>query len=212
MSLRSYLFPRTLLVTSSPYNTHIRVNEHMGKLKLLVNGSPQSGTSIDTLWKCAFRQFHIDLLKPKTALVLGLGGGTVLPMLGALSPGIRITCVEIDPIMIDIAKRYFHVGRIPSCRILEGDARSYVAARPSRVDLAVVDVFSGFTIPAFVEDPEFWKDLMGCVVPGGCIVLNYLRELEYKQKADKLLTMLQELVPTTRYCEIENNRFFFLCI
>src|SRR3990167_4267490 len=99
MTWFSYIFPQTILRTSSKYNSHIRINEERGKLKLLVNGSRESGEYIEKLWKEAFAAFGLGSGLnapqglPPSILVLGVAGGTVIHLLHHMYPIATITGV-----------------------------------------------------------------------------------------------------------------------
>lgn len=198
------LFPHTVFRTSSPYNTDIRVVEEWGGRKLLVNGSRQSGPYIRGLWQKAFRAFRLDEITNLTRiLVLGLGGGTVIEMLRKRYPTAIITAVDIDPVMIAIAKQYFGIGTLPRVRLICADAKTFVKKPTKPFDLVIVDVFFGRHIPGFVETKQFWK-----AIRARTVMLNYLRELAYREKSDALYALLGSTFGAVRDFSIANNRFF----
>lgn len=199
-----------LLKTSSPYNQDIRVFGGFWGPKLFVNGSWQSGPYIKKLWVSAFKRFRIDrLLNIQTILVLGIGGGTVIELLARQYPNATITAVDIDKTMIDIAKRYFRSDLIANLRVVQGDAKEFVRSS-SCYELVIVDLFIGPKIPEFVSSTPFLKNLHAIVRPGGYLVMNYLRELEYQTKSDELMLRLNALWGHVEDMNLYNNRFFFV--
>lgn len=209
MSLFSLFIPQTILHTSSQFNPDIRIINEWGGLKLLVNGSRQSGPYIRKLWKKAFRAFHFESVQEiHSILVLGIGGGTVIELLSIRYPQAIITAIDIDQTMIDIAKKYFHLDRIPRLSIRCEDANRYDSKR-NHFDLIIIDLFIGREIPSFVETRAFSQRLKRILTPGGRLILNYLRELEYQGKSDGLLVKLNAIFPDVRDYPIANNRFFF---
>jgi len=213
MSWKSYLFPQTILITSSPYNRHIRVNEEWGKMKLLVDGSSQSGAYIKKLWKKALKRFAVNTHLPvRNTLVLGVGGGTVISLLHDLFPHMTQTCVDRDNVIIDIAKKYFSIGQIPNITLIEVDAQKYVqrlVKEKKMYDCIVVDLFSGPHVPEFVSDERFLRLLKIILTENGCILINYLREREYKKKSDELDRSLQSVFSEVKDFPIAYNRFFY---
>lgn len=200
--------PRTVLRTSSDYNDDIRVVREWGGMKLLVNGSRQSGQHIRNLWLRAFHAFRLETFREITSiLVLGIGGGTVIELLAVRYPQAKITAVDIDQTIIDIAKRYFHMDQISKLQILRNDANTFVKGR-KHYDLIVIDLFIGRKIPAFVGQKTFFQRLKRILAPGGRLVLNYLREREYQKKSDGLFLKLDAMFPDVRDYPIANNRFF----
>ncbi len=199
-------------MTSSCYNPDIRLVREWGGFKLLVNGSPQSGSYIRMLWSRAFRKFHVDHYQNiNSVLVLGVGGGTVIDLLEKRFPLAGITAVDIDPTIIKIAKEYFKVDRLPNVHLLRADANAFVteSAKTGKVfDLVVVDVFVGPKIPTFVSGAPFLTSLHTIVKPGGHLLINYLRELEYQEKSDALFVRLRGLWRYVEDLKLYNNRFF----
>jgi len=59
----------------------------------------------------------------KRVLVLGLGGGVISTYLGRFLPDATIDTVELDPGVIDVAKKYFGVRETGKSRLFEGDGR-----------------------------------------------------------------------------------------
>lgn len=222
MTWLSYFFPQTLVITSSKYNQLIRVNEEFGKPKLLVNGSRQSGGYIKGLWEAAFKVFEIEkrsdlstkgpTLSIMQILVLGVAGGTVIHLLNKIYPNAIITAVDIDKKMIDIGFKYFSLGTFKNLTVIEFDAKDYVRKtikKNLKFDLIIVDLFSGREIPQFVESPVFLKALKKLLSDNGSIIINYLRELEYKEKSEKLANELKKMFRQVKDFEIKLNRFFF---
>ncbi|MDO8451771.1 MAG: fused MFS/spermidine synthase [bacterium] len=215
MSLLSYLFPREVAHSSTKYNRDIRVIEERGKKSLLINGSRQSGQYIEMLWKKTCNRFGIhDRLLFKNILVLGVGGGSVIHLLSRLYPGARITAVDIDPEIIEIGKEFFGLDVLPNLRFVEADAKEYLEyiakGRSDRVDFIVVDVFVGSTIPAFVESGKFLLSVRQAVNDRGVVVINFLRELAYLEKSERLKKNLSKIFSSVEDFSLYNNRFFFL--
>lgn len=214
MSWVSYLFPRIVLRTKSSYNRDIRVIEEAGRLKLLVNGSRQSGPYIEKLWRYALDHFRIDDDQVvKRILVLGVGGGTVIHLLHKIFPKAAITGVEIDPVMIDLGKKYFGLDR-SLVNVFQADAHKYVhkyvQKRAQPFDLIIIDLFVGREIPAFVSSKQFLKELRRLKGESGRIIINYLREQEYSVLSDKLEVKLREFFALVQDAALGNNRFFFV--
>jgi spermidine synthase len=63
---------------------------------------------------------------PRSLLMLGLGGGTAIRQLKHFAPGMRITAVEIDAKMVDLARRYMALDEM-DIDVVVGDAYAYIA-------------------------------------------------------------------------------------
>lgn len=224
MTWLSYIFPQTKLITSSKYNHLIRVNEEYGENKLLVNGSRQSGLYIRKLWQKALldfgiigprlpelKQFQFRESQKNNILVLGVAGGTVIHMLHGLYPKAKITGIDIDKKMIDIGKKYFGLGEISGLSLVNSDALEFVhnaVRRKSKYDLIIVDLSFGRKIPEFVENKDFLLKIKSLLTDHGKVIINYLRELEYKEKSELLLKLLETVFVHVSDAQIARNRFF----
>ena len=203
-------FPVLLFKTSSRFNPDIRVVREWGGMKLLVNRSRQSGPYIKKLWERAFRAFRLDTVGTiKSILVLGIGGGTVIDSLAKQYPTATITAVDIDPTIINIAKEYFGVSKLPNVGLVQEDAEKFVYKKMKPFDLIIVDLFIGREIPKFVESVLFHRALKRLCASDSVMVINYLRELEYQKKSDALFQTLKTIFRDVRDFPVANNRFFF---
>ncbi len=214
MSWLSYIYPQTVIRTSTKYNQDIRVNEEYGRYKLLVNGSRQSGAYIEMLWKKAFDNFNISSRLPiDKILVLGVAGGTVIHLLHRMFPKASIQGVDIDQEMIDIGLTYFGLKNIDNARIECADAKNFIvkAAKHKKLyDLIIVDLFSGRIIPDFVGEKSFLFHLRRLAAHRGMIIINYLQELEYFELSKELDHELLNIFGNNNSFSIERNRFFFV--
>jgi len=78
--------------------------------------------------------------KPADVLMLGLGGGTSLRLLQALLPEISLTAVEIDPVMIGLARKHMELDGL-GVTLIEGDAREVVRQMRRKFDVVVDDLY-----------------------------------------------------------------------
>ncbi len=78
--------------------------------------------------------------KPKSLLMLGLGGGTSLRTLRHLLPDLEITAVEIDGEMISLAREYMALDDI-GANIITGDAYAWLVKNRRKFDVIFDDVY-----------------------------------------------------------------------
>lgn len=212
MSLKSYFWSQTIARFSSRYNIDIRVSEDFGKLNLIVNGSIQSGPLIDKLWRKALTAFGIErLAKVRRILVLGVAGGNVIHILRGWFPSAHITGVEIDPVMIDVGRTYFSLKKDRLFTVVREDARIFVDRAISgrnTYDLVIIDTFFGRHVPTWVSEKLFLMKLTSLVSQTGTIVINFLRENEYREMSDVLLDKLRQIFHSVMDTAIARNRFF----
>lgn len=209
MTWTSYIFPRRLLKTNSPYNADIRVLEEYGKPKLLVNGSRQSGEYVKGLWRKALLALGI-LPDPtiKKILIFGVAGGDIIYLLRDIFPTAEMTAVDIDKTMIEIGKQYFGLRSLQYVSFYVSDVRDFIKKNKITYDIVVLDTFNGWSVPDFVFDERFLKQLRTMVRSHGKLIINYIGEKEYKIKSDILFEKLETLFPMVQDVIIYLNRFF----
>ena len=83
----------------------------------------------------------------KRVLVLGLGGGGISTYLAHFLPDATIDSVELDPGVIDIAKKYFGIRETSKSRFFDSDGRVFLNRHKEPYDLIIVDAFTGSYIP-----------------------------------------------------------------
>jgi spermidine synthase len=127
-------------------------------------------------------------------------------------PGVKMTCVEIDKTIIDIAKNYFGMHEILNNTIVHEDAKLSVCrlVKEQKIfDCVIIDLYFGRNIPTFITEQTYLKQIKQLLSPDGCVLINYLREKEYKIKSNSLEHTLKILFPVVHDFEIANNRFFY---
>jgi spermidine synthase len=77
---------------------------------------------------------------PKSLLMLGLGGGTSLRTLRHLCPGIKITALEIDEEMIQLARDHMDLGAL-GIEVIAGDAYGWLRQNRRQFDVIFDDVY-----------------------------------------------------------------------
>lgn len=100
----------------------------------------------------------------------GLGIGTTPAAL--ISHGIHTTLVEIDPVVVDFAQKYFSLPE-PQETIIDDavSVASNFAAQGKKFNYIVHDVFTGGAEPVELFTYEFLKDLHDILEPGGVIAI-----------------------------------------
>jgi spermidine synthase len=79
---------------------------------------------------------------PASVLQIGLGAASITRFLHRHFGQARLTAVEIDPRVVETARRFFKLpDESPNLRIVVGDGHEFVAGAKGRFDLIVVDGF-----------------------------------------------------------------------
>jgi len=156
-----------------------------GSFTLIVGGTPQSHVNLDDPAELFFeyiqRMGHvIDQIgkagEPITAVHLGAGAFTIPRYVHATRPGSRQQVIELEMDLVDLVREHLPLPRDAQIRVRHGDARETLAKLPDgirgKVDLLVVDVFSGPRTPAHVTSLEFYTEAVSLLAPEGVVLVN----------------------------------------
>jgi spermidine synthase len=110
----------------------------------------------------------------KRVLVLGLGGGAVPLYLARFLPDATVDSVEVDPGVIEAAKKYFGLRETERFHLIEGDGRLYLNRHSEKYDVIVLDAFSGSYIPFHMMTKEFYQLVREHLAPHGVVAINIL--------------------------------------
>ncbi|HXV39921.1 MAG TPA: fused MFS/spermidine synthase [Steroidobacteraceae bacterium] len=113
---------------------------------------------------------------PRAARVvdIGLGGGRIASYIHDFIPEARVTCIELDPAVVELAQRYFGVKPGPRLELVTLDGRVYMARSTESFDLILVDAYQGTLVPFHLVTREFYAILQRRLAPGGVVVQNIM--------------------------------------
>jgi spermidine synthase len=151
-----------------------RLDEYEGHRALLVDGVIFSVAVGPETPGFGYWAAMLPQGSPRTALILGLAAGTLAHLLTRQSPGVRITGVDIDPGIIEFARRHFDLDR-PNLEVIVADAFDYVSRCTRQFDYVAVDLFQGAAFHRGVLARWFLRRLAGIAGPEGDIVINMYR-------------------------------------
>jgi spermidine synthase len=109
---------------------------------------------------------------PKKILMIGLGGGVIATYLARFMPDVTITTVELDPGVIEAAKKYFGILESDHVRYLESDGRVFLRRSTDLHDLILVDAYYGDQIPFHLLTKEFYTLVKQRLTPSGAAAFN----------------------------------------
>ncbi len=194
--------PKVIYEADSQYNGKIQVVKQGEVLKLRVKEFNQSISHSSVNAKKMVWGQLVDLLKEQapdftSALILGLGGGTMQHYIAQAFPNVHMTSVEIDPVMIDVARKYFDLDTIPNHRVINEDACRVVIElaefdlQKDSFDVAIVDIFIGDVFPDLGSSGNFLAALKSLVRPGGLVVFNRIYLQRYQDDVNNFIDLLE---------------------
>jgi spermidine synthase len=168
--LLSYIYPVTKTIESK-YSGTLEITWYNGKKHLNSKNANYSYGALQRILKFGIQK--IDLKKVNSILILGLGGGSVVETLREdFNYTKKIEAVEIDPIIIDIAKTEFEISESKILKIHCTDAIDFIVTNTKKFDLIIIDLFIDLTVPSKFKNLEFWKDVLKSKSSKGDIIFN----------------------------------------
>jgi spermidine synthase len=115
-------------------------------------------------------------IKPdaKRVLVLGMGGGAVTKRWWRDYPGMTIDSVEIDPVVVDVARRYFGLPDDSRLGVFTTDARRYIQTTDKTYDVVIVDAYYAESLPFHLTTTEFLTEVKSRMAPDGVLAYNVI--------------------------------------
>ena len=118
-----------------------------------------------------YYQYLIPSANPKTALVLGVGAGTVCRMLLEKFPDVKITGIDNNAEVIQVARDHLKLNEV-NMDLIMGDAFEFVGKTTERYGLIIVDLFNGYWFPMKVLSPPFVQKCKSLLLEGGSLYIN----------------------------------------
>ncbi|RJG51485.1 spermidine synthase [Motilimonas pumila] len=148
------------------------------------------------------------LVKPKSALVLGLGAGCLVSALHHAIKGVRISAVELRPLVIEVAKRFFRLPSSKKITLIPQNANHFIAQKPDRkTDIIFADIYGFKGVDLYQLRPEFIDDCCMHLKEGGSLVLNCWLE---HQTHTALLPFLRRKFSQVWQCELSSGNWVIL--
>lgn len=114
----------------------------------------------------------------RRVLLIGLGAGTIPKRFLRDYPDVVADSIELDPAVVDVARRFFEVREDGRHRIIVQDGRVYLRRVEAKYDLIILDAYFAEGIPFHLATREFLEIVRDRLTPGGLVVSNIIGALE----------------------------------
>lgn len=191
MQAISYIWPVTIKEYTSAISGPLFVRYFMGKKVL---DSATTNYSFGGLQKVLHRA--LELLPWNTRigniLILGLGAGSVVKTLREqFHSRATITGIDIDEVMITIAKEEFDIKESVDTSFMVADAIEWIADNKLPYDLIIIDLFIRDTIPHGATEMNFIDHVIRSLSSGGLLVFNTIPETLSDDNLGSLIEYLE---------------------
>ncbi len=117
--------------------------------------------------------------QPKRALIVGLGGGAMVHFLKVHDPELKVDVVEIDPMIVSVADRYFETRPGGNVEIKNTDGLAYLRSAGVKYDVIYMDAFlrpspgtDVVGVPLHLKNQTFHDQVKARLNPDGIVVFN----------------------------------------
>lgn len=171
----------------SPYH-HVQVIDDDAMRLLSFNGTWETRMSLTNPLTGHFEYteyFHMPWLwnhDVKRVLMIGLGGGSTQRAYLHDYTNVLVETVELDPVVIEVAKQYFTVTESPRHIIHNLDGRVFLQRTTNRFDVILLDAYTstryGSAIPPHLVTKEFFALANDHLTTNGVLAYNVIGQIQ----------------------------------
>ncbi|HXG18239.1 MAG TPA: fused MFS/spermidine synthase [Methylomirabilota bacterium] len=111
---------------------------------------------------------------PQRILLIGLGGGRLQMVLHHYMENTSLYTVELDPLVAEVAQRFFGFATDERQHLILKDGRAYVKGFPTEApfDVILLDAYRAGGVPFHLSTREFYHECRSVLAPGGVVATN----------------------------------------
>ena len=166
----------------------IQVYDENGKRTLSFNGSWETTMSLTNPLTGHFEYteyFQMPWLWNTNihhVLMEGLGGGSTPRAYQHYYTNVMVDVVEIDPVVVEVAKKYFTVAESPTLKINIQDGRVFLRQTTNVYDVILMDAYSttryGSSLPRQLVTKEFFELASQHLSTNGVLAYNVIGQMQ----------------------------------
>lgn len=204
----SYLVPINVLKVKSDVSKSLEVTYNNGEL---VIDSLNTNYSYGSLQRILAKGLNFigreKIQQMNHILILGVAGGSVVQTLkNEFAYVNKITGVEIDESIIDIANKYFHLDKIENLEIVIADAFEFVLRSTTQYDLIIIDIFQDTLMPSFLFEQHFIEKIEDITAVHGHILFNtMILENSQQKRNDAYVLQYDDAFTVNRLSRVEGH-------
>jgi spermidine synthase len=174
---------RVMYEVTSPYH-HVRVLDDGHLRTLCFDDALETRMSVQNPLIGHFEYteyFHQAALwntNISQVLIIGLGGGSAQRSFEHYYPRVKVESVEIDPVVVQVAKDYFNFRETDRQQVHISDGRMFLRRTTNQFDLIILDAYVqgryGSCLPQHLATQEFFQIARDHLTTNGIIAYNVI--------------------------------------
>jgi spermidine synthase len=141
--------------------------------------------------------------QPRSVLSIGLGAGAFNRLFNLAFPESQLTTVEIDSVIVDIARDFTGFKETKKNRVEIADGRRFLNRSDAHWDWIVLDAYLRKSqIPPHLTTVEFFELVRSRLTPDGLFVLNLVGSAEFLRRVS---TTIEIVFPGSVFWPVEES-------
>jgi spermidine synthase len=174
--LNSFFKEKVIDTFDSEVNPLLEVALINGRYQLNAGSVNYSFGPLHDAFRRYFKKDPPSINAGSKVLLLGLGAGSVANIIrNELELDCPITGVDIDPAVIEAARKHFALDKLSGLRVVISDAYAFAIECKETYDFIVLDIYIDDKVPVKFETLKFVRMLSKLLKPGGKVVFNKLQ-------------------------------------
>lgn len=210
--LLSYFYEIPIEKTQSKYSGNLEVSLHRGEWKLSTTHAIYSFGKHYTSYRIAFEKLNIEDFDIKNVLILGIGLGSVVRLLDNQKSIESIVAIDIDPIVIQLAKKYWpEISNKIKTTFYSEDALQWLKKnqKAQKFDLIISDIFIDIETPENVATQEYLSLLSPILNENGILIYSRLNYKDYnKEENQKFEKTFFNVFPSSFIIPAQYNKMY----
>lgn len=151
-----------------------------------------------------FNSAPYDPAKVERMAIVGLAAGTTARAASAAFPNITIDGIEIDPLIVEVARKYFDMNQ-PNLNVIIQDGRVGLRNSPHRYQVISVDAYRPPYIPWHMTTLEFFQEARDKLTEDGVLVLNVGRGPTDRRLVEAFSSTLLQVFPSVHVMDLPDT-------
>lgn len=136
--------------------------------------------------------------------IVGLAAGTTAYQATAVFPNIQIDGIEIDPVIVEVGRKYFHMT-MPNLNVIVQDGRVALAHSDQKYQVVSVDAYRPPYIPWHLTTVEFFRIVRDHLTDDGVMVINVGRSPRDRRLVNALASTCLAVFPTVHIMDLPDS-------